>query len=120
MKPYLIQSFKNDLGETDRARMIAPEREADRVLPVSGTEVTLLPEAGAVYECGAVTALTLSGLPGNGAFAVVFTSGAEATVLTVPTDLVMPENFTVEANTRYEISVRDGYALCAGWAVSGS
>ena len=120
MRPYLIQSFKNDLGETDRARLIAAQSKAARVVEVSGAELTLNPETNAVYACGEVTALTISSYPAEGSFTVVFTSGASAATLTVPQTLAMPDSFRVEANTRYEINVRDGYALCAGWAVSAS
>ena len=118
MKPYFIQSFKNDLGETVSARLIAAKNNSERISEVTGTEVTIHPEDCTRYICGELEALTLSDYPEHGAFLVVFTSGSTATTLTVPTGLVMPDNFTVEANTRYEINVRDGYALCAGWTVN--
>lgn len=115
VKPYLVQSFINDYGETASVRVVAPKSDAERVVEVSETEITLSPEANAVYVCGEVSALTLSDLPSSGSFVVVFTSGAEPTVLTVPQTLFMPEDFLVDADTRYEINVRDGYALAAGW-----
>lgn len=115
VKPYLVQSFVNDYGETGSARLVAPQSGTERVVEVSDAEITLSPEANAVYVCGEVSALTLSDFPAGGSFVLVFTSGAEATVLTVPQTLVMPEAFLVDANTRYEINVRDGYALAAGW-----
>ena len=119
MRPYVLQNFKNDLGEIKSARMIVPNYGA-RVVKCSGTDVTISPEAGTDYHCGEVSSLTVSDFPEIGSFVVVFTSGTTAALLTVPTGLVMPENFTVEANTRYEINVQDGYALCAGWAVNAN
>lgn len=119
MKPYVIQSFKSDRGEIADARLLSVSNDAVRVIEVSGTEVELQPEDRTVYNCGELTALTLLSFPAKGAFVVVFTSGTQATTLTVPQTLCMPADFAVEAGTRYEINVRDGYALCAGWAVSG-
>lgn len=120
MKPYLIQSFKNDLGETDHARLIGSRTGAERVIQVSGTEPVLCPKVNAVYDCGEVSVLTISSFPASGMFSVVFISGASPATLTIPQTLAMPDRFQVEANTRYEINVRDGYALCAGWAVNVS
>lgn len=118
MKPYLIQSFKNDLGETARTKLIVPQSKGARSIEITGTEVTFCPEAEAVYECGEVTALTISDIPERGTFSVVFTSGSSATVLTVPQTMIMPDGFSIEANTRYEINCSNGYAVAVGWAVS--
>jgi hypothetical protein len=115
MKPYDIQNFKSDRGEVDSVRRIAPGEGAERLRELQGTDITLSPEADTVYLCGTLSALTLSDFPASGSFVVIFRSGAVPTVLTVPVALAMPEDFTVEANTRYEIHVRDGYALAAGW-----
>lgn len=119
MNPYVIQNFRNDRGEVDSAKLITPQGK-EQLRDLSGAEITLHPENGAVYACGELSALTLTDFPAVGSFVVTFTSGAEPTVLTVPQTLAMPEDFDLEANTRYEINVRDGYALCAGWAVSGN
>lgn len=115
MKPYVIQTFKNDRGEVDRSRFIARQDAVERICQLPGAEITLTPEAETVYVCGTLSALTLSDYPPVGSFAVIFTSGQDPTVLTIPQTLVMPEDFTLEANTRYEIHVRDGFALAAGW-----
>ena len=117
MKPYWIQSFKSDLGETERAKMIVPQSNGVRSIELSGTEVSFCPEADTVYECGELTALTISGIPEHETFAVTFTSGPAATVLTVPQTMIMPDGFSVAANTRYEINCSNGYAVVAGWAV---
>ncbi len=115
MKSYVIQNFKNDRGELGSVRRISSAEGAERLCELPGTDITLNPEAETGYLCGTVSALTLSDYPAKGSFLVVFRSGAVPTVLTVPVALVMPEDFSVEANTRYEIHVRDGYALAAGW-----
>lgn len=118
MKPYVIQNFKSDKGEIAEARLLALPGDAVRVVEAPGTEIELQAEDRTIYHCGELSALTLSGFPASGAFVLVFTSGTQATTLTVPQSLNMPAAFTVEANTRYEINVLDGYAVCAGWAVS--
>lgn len=118
MRPYQIQSFKDDFGVTDRARLISARGDAARVVELSGRAPAVSAEDGAAYLCGELSALTLRDFPPRGSFLLVFRSGAEPTTLTVPQTLSMPEDFTVLANTRYEIHVRDGYALCAGWAVA--
>ncbi len=120
MRPYVVQNLKNDLGETASARVIAPQNAHTRTVSADGAEVTIQPKDQVFYVCGETAALTLTDYPEKGSFAVVFTSGAAPTVLTVPNTLRMPDDFTVEANTRYEINVLNGFALCAGWAVSAS
>ena len=120
MKAYVVQSFKNDFGEAERARLIVPEGEPIRKITVPGTGLSINPENNCCYECGTLTSLTLSQAPEDAWFSVSFVSGSEATVLTIPQTLHMPEDFLVEANTRYELNVRNGYGLAAGWAVSAS
>lgn len=47
-----------------------------------------------------------------------FTSGSAATVLTLPNGVVEPDDFSVEANKVYEISIVDNYMLAVSWSVS--
>lgn len=47
-----------------------------------------------------------------------FTSGATATALTLPSGVIQPDDFTIEANKVYEISIIDNYMLSASWSVS--
>lgn len=89
-----------------------------KAVTVSGTTPTIIPERNHDYQCGELASLTISNPPPQGVYSIKFTSGSTPTQLSVPQTLVMPDGFTVEANTRYEINVEDGYALCAGWAVS--
>lgn len=70
-----------------------------------------------IYRCGTLTSLTVSDIPETGMFVVIFTSGATPTSITWG-DVVPPDGFTVEANTRYEVNVLDGYATIGSWGVS--
>lgn len=85
---------------------------------VSGSTPTIIPEADTVYNCGEVTSLTISNPPATGAYSVVFTSGATATVTTFPATILGLEDFAAEANTLYEINVLDSRAVIGSWAVS--
>lgn len=86
---------------------------------VTGSTPTIaLCENNHIYECGELSSLTVTAIDNPGEFSITFTSGSTATVLTVPNTMIMPDSFAVEASTRYEINVKDGYALVAGWAVS--
>ena len=102
------------------AVVTANELTCEKSYNVSGTTPTITPSVNFRYKCGELTSLTINDPPATGRYSIEFTSGSTATVLTTPAGLVMPDDFTVEANTRYEINVSDGYALCAGWAVSAS
>ena len=88
------------------------------VTDISSTSITLAAADNTEYNYGELTALTISSIQAAGVFIITFTSGATPTVLTVPNTMIMPDGFAVEANTRYEINCKDGYALVAGWAVS--
>lgn len=107
------------LGVANNGRPAWQQIPPETVTDLSSTSITLASAANnTIYQYGELTALTISSIPASGAFIITFTSGATPTVLTVPNTMIMPDGFAVEANTRYEINVRDGYALVAGWAVS--
>ena len=48
----------------------------------------------------------------------MFTSGATATTLTIPSTVSEPSGFSVEANTTYEVSIMENCMLANSWAVS--
>ena len=77
---------------------------------VTGTTPTIAAVDNHIYKCGEVTSLTITGGT-TGEYIVVFTSGATPTVLNLPQALddMMPDGFSVEANTKYEINVLDGW-----------
>lgn len=117
MKPYVISNFKSDLREVVSAKLIVPSGNTVQCVELPGTEITLNPQAESVYNCGTLTGLTITDYPTRGSFAVSFTSGAVPTVLIVLQALVMPKDYSIQANTRYELNVQDGYAPVAGWEI---
>ena len=86
---------------------------------VAGTTPTIAAADNHAYTCGEVTSLTITGGT-TGEYIVVFTSGSTPTVLNLPQALedMMPDDFSVEANTKYEINVRDGWPFVGKKAVS--
>lgn len=92
--------------------------EAETVVAVSGTTPTITPAANTIYNCGELTSLTIINPPATGAYSIVFTSGSTATDLSIPQTLLMPDGFTVEANTLYEINVLANRAVVGSWAVT--
>lgn len=53
-------------------------------------------------------------------FCIEFVSGATATTLSLPSTVQFPEEPTIEANTRYQISIVNNIALIAGVATDTS
>lgn len=94
------------------------QKDPTVVTDLVSSSITLAAADNTIYKYGTLSSLTVSSFPATGAFSITFTSGSTATTLTVPQTLVMHDSFTVEANTRYEINVLDGYAVAAGWSVS--
>ena len=85
---------------------------------IDSTTPTISPVANTTYKCGELTSLTIIDPPATGAYSVVFTSGATATVTTFPASILGLEDFAAEANTIYEINVLDNRAVVGSWAVS--
>ena len=108
------------------AAMLAPggtgQASGGSVVPVSGQEAVIRPAANHSYSCGVLTSLTLADPPADGSYCLSFTSGE------VPTDCSFPDSIRwpkpksapplIEANTHYEIHVRDSKALWACREVS--
>ena len=116
-----VDSYRINDDESCAHYFYPLEKQAQKVSNTISTSITLdLAAANVIYEYGELTALTITAISIPGSFSITFTSGATATVLTTPNAMIMPDGFNVEANTRYEINVQDGYALVAGWAVSSS
>lgn len=84
----------------------------------SGTSVTLDPNK--FYVFGEVAELDVSfaaGVAGQvNEYHFSFESGATATVLSLPVDVVMPDGFSVEADKVYEISIINNMGLFKGWS----
>lgn len=98
----------------------ANKRYADGyVETVSGTTATIaLAAHNTIYECGELTSLTITAIPATGSFVITFDSGSTPTTTDFPANMKFPSAFAAEANTHYEINVRNGYAVAVGWAVS--
>ena len=92
------------------------------VTAVSGTTPTIAAADNTIYECGECTTLTVSSFPASGEFLIVFASGSTPTTLSLPNDLDarMPSGFTVEADTHYEISVRNGWPMVGSCPIPAS
>ena len=104
---YLVQT-----GETWTVSTYHFEQAPATVEDLVSTSVTLANAAdNTVYSYGELTDLTVTAIANPGAFIISFVSGATPTVLTLPAvlDDRMPADFAVEADTYYEINVRNGH-----------
>ena len=82
---------------------------AETAVEVTGSTATITPAANTIYSCGELTSLTITNPPATGKYSIIFYSGATATVVSGI------DNFTVAANKRYRIDVKDGYATFDSW-----
>lgn len=112
---YTEQSLTDAQKGQARANINAPGNTVRET--VNGATPSITAEDNTIYKCGEVTSITVTAAA-NIAFTVIFTSGSTAATLTMGQNISMPDGFAVEANTRYEINVSDGYAVVAGWGVS--
>lgn len=87
---------------------------------VEGTTVTQALDPNEFYVFGEVTSLTLTFTAGTAGevneYHFRFTSGSTPTTLDLPMDVVMPDTFSVEADTVYEISIIEDYGVFVTWA----
>lgn len=101
-----------------QARQNIQGEAASKVVQISGPDALITPEDNTIYQCGALTSLTVSNPPASGIWSVIFYSGATATTSTLPTSLHGLEHFAPETNTLYEINVLDDRAVIGSWAVN--
>lgn len=96
--------------------------DKETVVTVSGSTPSITPEDNHIYKCGELDSLTITDSPATGAYTVIFASGSTATVATIPATVIFPGSgsLTVEADTRYEINVMDGYATVQTWPAISS
>ena len=85
--------------------------------------VTQALDANKIYHfTGALTSLTitLNAVTSSNVaqYHFDFLSGTAAPTLTMPNTVVMPDDFAVEANTRYEVNVLNNYGAALSWAIS--
>lgn len=60
--------------------------------------------------------ITLASASGTPTYHFDFISPSTAVTLVLPSSVLMPTNFTVEVNTRYEIDICNGHGVFAEWA----
>lgn len=122
----VVNSFNGRSGDI---LVTIPSTAADVGAEPAVTEVTVS-TAGAVSRAldahklyhftGALTALTItlnaaSGVPAQYHFD--FVEGSTAFDPSLPNSVVLPDNHTWEADTRYEVDILNNYAVVVGWAV---
>jgi hypothetical protein len=105
------------VGVYPEAQKSAISQMLDAPETVSGSTPSITAKAGVRYICGECATLTIVA-PASGCIDVTFTSGSTATVLTVSsaktgvTAIKWANGFdptSLEANTVYEIRIRNGY-----------
>lgn len=129
MKPFTrIEHFWGRAIGNKRAKKLRPvtRKEAElgairwepELCSVSTTTVDIAAEDNTIYDClpNSMYSISLSSYPDEGIFCIIFKSGEVPTVLRIPASIRMPPDFSVEANTRYEINVMNGYATCILWS----
>lgn len=85
---------------------------------LAGSTPTFTAQDNSIYTGGILTSLTLDDYPASGEFTIVFESGSTPTTTSFPATILGLETFAAEANTIYEINVRNGLAVWHGWDVS--
>ena len=89
-----------------------------QTVTVTGTTPTITATQNTRYVCGEVTTLDFTP-SASGICDVIFQSGATATVLILPSTVILPSWFdatALEANMTYEISISDGvYGAVMVW-----
>lgn len=87
------------------------------VTAVTGTTPSITLTDNTVFTAGELTSLTITGSLNDGQVCVItFESGTTPTQLTVPSGLMMPDSFAVEADTIYEISIMGDKGAVQSWA----
>ena len=92
----------------------------ETVVTVSGTNPVITGEANHRYMCGEVSTISITP-PQTGSIEVIFTSGTQVAVLTVPNTVMFPAGFDpneLSTDTIYDILIMDGiYGGVIQWEV---
>ena len=127
---YIFFAFVDDAQayNTTVFKSVVMARESDLATKQDATTEVANASSGAVSQAcedntiytftGSLTSLTLTEASGAREYFVIFATGSTAPTVTFPLGVVFPDTLTIEANKRYEVSVRDGYAVAQSWAVS--
>lgn len=110
-----------DVASADGTYIISQSDDAMSLeeFPVRKTYTTAAVTVAAVNNSlniltnAALTSITINSLP-TGAMDIIFTTGSSVPTLSASW-VTFPDDFALEANTRYEINILDGYAVVASW-----
>ena len=110
-----------DVASADGTYIISQSDDAMSLeeFPVRKTYTTAAVTVDAVNNSlniltnAALTSITINSLP-IGAMDIIFTTGSSVPTLSASW-VTFPDDFALEANTRYEINILDGYAVVASW-----
>ena len=86
------------------------EGEKEIVETVTGTSVSITGVANHRYMCGEVSTISITP-PQTGSIEVIFTSGSQVALLSVPNTVMFPEDFdpdSLQIYTVYDILIMDG------------
>lgn len=102
---------------------IGAEPAVTEVTVSTAGAVTQALDAGKMYHfTGALTSLTLTlNAAASGQLSQYhfdFTTGSSAPTVTLPSSVIMPDNWNANADMRYEVDILNNYAVIVDWAVS--
>lgn len=120
-KSDLASAVQTSLGKADTAMQqndLINYQLKPTTQNVAETSATITPIDNTIYQCGELADITITNPPATGMYVIIFTSGSTPTITTFPSSIIGIEQFSAEANTRYEINVKDSYALVGSWEVS--
>ena len=115
-------SSSNPVGTYTDAAKSAISTMLNGPVTISGTTPSITALPGIQYICGEVATLDIT-LPASGCIDVMFQSGSTPTVLTVTPQTGQTVRWangfdltSLEANTTYEINVKDGLGVVGSWS----
>lgn len=107
------------ITETKLDHMEQGIEDASFIPQVTGTGTSVTLDPNKFYVFGEVAELDVSFAAGTAGqvneYHFSFISGATATVLSLPVDVIMPDSFSVEAGKIYEISVINNKGAYLSW-----
>lgn len=114
-KPVLLDETGQAIAAAIRASSIVP---TEQTITTSGAvTATLQPNIAYHFTSEAITSLTitLASTTDIPQYHFDFISGTTAPTLTLPAAVTMPDGFGVDAETRYEIDILNGYGVAQTW-----
>lgn len=107
-----VPVIKNGMMVLEPASIAA----APAAVELTGTDPVIeTPANNTVYTAGEITSLEITNAAEGAIYTVIFISGETPATLDIPEEIIFPEDFEIEANTRYELNIWNNYGLAAGW-----